>query len=144
LARFVPELARPLYQQVVDAKIEYDAITSCPRGGNAWAEALIAHAKTDGREVPFYKLNKVSTGTFSVIDGQPVKRGAKLLLADDTIYRGITSSAAVSVLEDAGFKIAGLVFPVEIGLQGRRHWDKKGYPVFSIYNNSFIEALSRS
>jgi hypothetical protein len=105
LARFVPELARPLYQQVVDAKIEYDAITSCPRGGNAWAEALIAHAKTDGREVPFYKLNKVSTGTFS---------------------------------------IAGLVFPVEIGLQGRRHWDKKGYPVFSIYNNSFIEALSRS
>jgi orotate phosphoribosyltransferase len=118
-----------------------DAIASCPRGGNAWAEALVQCAKASGRDVPFYRLNKVATREFSIIDGQSLAVGAKLLVTDDTILFGRTSMAAVEVLEDAGFKVTGLVFPVEIGLEGRRKWDGRGYSVISVFNNEFVQSL---
>lgn len=142
LADIVPELSQTLYHQVREAGISYDAVTSCPTGGDAWAEAFAAQTKADGRDVSFYRLNKVDRRKFSVIDGQPVSRGAGVIVADDTIYEGRTSAAAVKVLEKAGFKIAGLVFPVEIGLSGRRYWEKRGIPIFSVYNNATVKALS--
>lgn len=139
---YVEPVSEHLHTQVMASKLSYDAVTSIPTGGNAWAEALarIATAR-EGREVPLYRINKDQTRIFSIIDGQPIKPKAKLLVIDDTLYLGRTSSAAVAVLEKAKFKIAGLVFPVEIGLQGREHWNKLRYPVFSIFNTPFVQAL---
>lgn len=143
IQEFVPEISMHLFEKLEASGIQYDAITSAPRGGNAWAEGLIASAKSFGRDIPFYRLNKVSTGKFSIMDGQPVSKGSRLVLVDDTIFRGDTSMAAARVLEDAGFKVVGLVFPVEIGNSGTRRWTDRGLPVVSAYNNAFVQSLGR-
>lgn len=136
--KLVPELTRNLYRKVADSGIDYDAVTSCPRGGDAWAQALAAKAQANGKNVSFYRLGKDGRGRFSIIDGQPIKPGAKLILADDTLYMGYTSISAVKLLEDAGFKVVGFVFPVEIGNVGRSHWEERRRPIFSVYNSQTI------
>ena len=76
-----------------------------------------------------------------LIDGQDIAPPARLLVVDDTLFRGHTSRAARDVLETAGFKVAAFAFPVEIGSSGRQYWDQCGYPVFSIYDTEFVKGM---
>lgn len=142
VALHIAPIMRHLYASVRRARIKYDAVASIPTGGDAWAEGFAKIvSEQEGRQVPRLLLAKESTRRFSVADGQPVKRGARVLLIDDTLFLGRTSSAAVEVISGARYKIACLVFPVEIGDEGRRKWDSKGVRVFSLFDTQLVAGL---
>jgi len=65
-----------------------------------------------------------------------IKKGQRVVLADDLLATGGTSLAAVQLVEKLGAKIAGLVFIIELtGLNGREKL--KDYHVASLVQYEF-------
>lgn len=139
VAPYVEPITEYLYGLVASSGVEFDAVTSIPTGGDAWADSFARIAsKHRRREVPLYRIQK-GYDEFCIIDKQPsVKPNARLLVIDDTIYLGYTSKRVVSILETAGYQVTGLVFPVEVTSTGSDHWKDRGYPVFSAFNSAFV------
>lgn len=128
--------------QVRQSGVVYDTVVGIPTRGERWAKEFVNLASTQGN-ANLYKLNKVCTATFSIIDGQGVAPGSKMVLIDDTIYQGDTSSSAAEVLTKAGYEIVCLAFPVAIGRSGCNFWKKKGIPVLSTYDETFLETYKK-
>lgn len=62
-----------------------------------------------------------------------IKRGERVLIMDDLLATGGTSSAAARLVEQLGGKVEGFAFIVELGFLGGRK-KLKGHDVFSIVN----------
>lgn len=141
LKKDVPITARYLYGLLVASRIEYDAVVGIPRGGTCWAEAIVDCAAREGKCIPFAHLNKNSKGGFSVPKDWNMKGDAKLLLVDDTLFRGWTAASAIRELKSKGFTVAGFATPAEIGLEGRDLLEEYQCPVISLFNDFFIQSV---
>jgi adenine phosphoribosyltransferase len=62
-----------------------------------------------------------------------VAPGDRVLVADDLIATGGTAEAAVRLIEDAGARVAGCCFAIELpDLGGRRRLEALGHPVLAL------------
>jgi adenine phosphoribosyltransferase len=62
-----------------------------------------------------------------------IKKGQKVLIADDLIATGGTAVAAAQLVEELGGKVAGFGFVMELaGLQGADRLRSMGYKVESL------------
>lgn len=62
-----------------------------------------------------------------------IKKGENILIADDLIATGGTAIAAAKLIEDAGGKVAGFAFIIELSdLHGSEKLRKMGYEVHSL------------
>ncbi len=121
--------------------VEVDAVAAAEARGFLFAAplALELHKPL----VPLRKPGKLPYQTHSMkydleygsaelhmhIDG--VKPGAKVLMVDDLLATGGTMAAGCKLIEQAGGKVAGVAFLVELAfLQGRDRL--AGYDVFSL------------
>jgi adenine phosphoribosyltransferase len=67
------------------------------------------------------------------IQDSSIKKGQKVLIADDLIATGGTAAAASKLVEELGGKVAGFAFVIELaGLQGADKLKKMGYRVESM------------
>lgn len=130
----IPTICEYLFEEISSSSVQFDAVAGVPTGGEAWAKKIAELA-----EKPFYQLDKVYGSCFAIIDGQDVSKKSKLLVVDDTIYTGRTLETAVFVLEEAGFKIAGIASPVAISDRGCNRWRGRDIQVFTAYDNDFVQ-----
>jgi adenine phosphoribosyltransferase len=62
-----------------------------------------------------------------------IKKGQKVLIADDLIATGGTAVAAAQLVEELGGKVAGFAFVIELaGLRGADRLREMGYKVHSL------------
>jgi adenine phosphoribosyltransferase len=72
------------------------------------------------------------SATMEVQNGA-VKKGSKILIADDLIATGGTAVAAAQLVEELGGKVAGFAFVIELaGLKGADRLRDMGYKVQSL------------
>ena len=71
------------------------------------------------------------------IQGEAVRKGYNILVADDLIATGGTSVAASELIEELGGKVAGFAFVIElVNLNGSTRLRKMGYDVQSLVDYS--------
>lgn len=95
--------------------------------------------------VPARKLGKLPSKKLTVryvleygkqgleVHKDAIKRGERVLIMDDLLATGGTSSAAARLVEQLGGEVEGFAFIVELGFLGGRK-KLKGYEVYSIVN----------
>lgn len=67
------------------------------------------------------------------LQSDSIKKGDKVLIADDLLATGGTASAASKLVEDLGGKVMGFAFIIELSaLDGGKLLRTKGYPVQSM------------
>lgn len=131
----IEAMCEPFYRQKVELVCSIEA-----RGfilGSAIANELGAGfvpIRKPGK-LPYKKLQEtyeLEYGTDSLeIHEDAIKKGQKVLLVDDLLATGGTSSAAVELVKKSGGDILGISFVVELGdLKGRDRL--KGYNIHSL------------
>ncbi len=95
--------------------------------------------------VPARKLGKLPSKKLTVryvleygkqgleVHKDAIKKGERVLIMDDLLATGGTSSAAARLVEQLGGEVEGFAFIVELGFLGGRK-KLKGYEVYSIVN----------
>lgn len=124
-------------------KSRFDAIAGIESRGFVVATALAM--KTGKGVVMIRKAGKLPGNTVKrsydieygsatmEIQNGAVKRGSKILIADDLIATGGTAVAAAQLIEELGGKVAGFAFVIELaGLKGADRLREMGYKVQSL------------
>jgi adenine phosphoribosyltransferase len=123
--------------------VEIDIIVGIESRGFIIGSAL-AHSLNKGF-VPIRKKGKLPYETESQeyeleygtdiieIHKDAIKKGQKVLLVDDLLATGGTSSAACKLIEKLGGQLVECCFVIDLpDLGGRKKLEENGYPVFSL------------
>lgn len=145
LRRYVPKIARLLWERVAQSGMTFDAIASIPTSGNEYVRHLVTIAlEKHGRIVPRVPLQK-SHPRFDAFRPLTVEVGARVLLVDDAVYTGATARDAISALRDVGLEVAGFAFVAEIRnseTEIRKPWFFGSWcPSVSVFNRESMRPL---
>lgn len=125
------------------AKSRFDAVAGIESRGFVVATALAMKAGTGvvmirkAGKLPGTTIKKsydieYGSATMELQDGA-VKKGQKVLIADDLIATGGTAVAAAQLVEELGGKVVGFAFVIELaGLKGADRLREMGYRVESL------------
>jgi adenine phosphoribosyltransferase len=125
------------------SKMKYDATAGIESRGFIVATALAIKAgkgtimirkagKLPGSTIKRSYDIEYGSATMELQTGA-VKKGQKVLIADDLIATGGTAVAAAQLIEELGGKVAGFAFVIELaGLKGADRLREMGYKVESL------------
>ncbi len=124
-------------------KSKFDSVAGIESRGFVVATALAMKAgkgvimirkagKLPGNTVKKSYDIEYGNATMEIQDGA-VKKGSRVLIADDLIATGGTAVAAAQLVEELGGKVAGFAFVIELaGLRGAERLRAMGYNVESL------------
>lgn len=124
-------------------KSKFDAVAGIESRGFVVATALaMKHGKgmvmiRKAGKLPGNTVRKsydieYGSATMEIQNGA-VKKGSRILVADDLIATGGTAVAAAQLIEELGAKVVGFAFVIELaGLKGADRLREKGYKVQSL------------
>lgn len=125
------------------SKSKFDAVAGIESRGFVVATALAMKAGTGvimirkAGKLPGNTIKKsydieYGSATMELQDGA-IKKGQKVLIADDLIATGGTAVAAAQLVEELGGRVAGFAFVIELaGLKGTDRLREMGYKVESL------------
>jgi len=145
-------LFNEVFQEAVRSGLEFDFVAGIPDAGTPFAAAFRENLTNGG----YYRagLHKIGSGDSRRIENfyvvQPTwqgHKGKRVLIIDDVISGGDTKFEAIKAVEDAGYKVAGVVVLIDREQGGSEELEKRGYKVISVFKLSklllFYLATSR-
>ena len=131
----VDSIATELIAAASHAKFVYDAVAGIPRAGTPFAKAVTR--LSNGKKVPYVSITKRTDMTGSMrIDPRKafakLGSGTRVLLVDDLITQADTKLAAISAVQKAGYKVAGIAVYLDREQGGVRSLRQSGVPIVAV------------
>lgn len=108
--KYIPDIGKLLYSRLASAEIEFDAIASIPSGGDLYTAEVLRHYREEhGREIPLLQLTRKYRTVNGFKKHPAIKKGARVVLIDDSVYSGNTARGAIEALQKGKLKAVALL-----------------------------------